>query len=776
MIMQLINQNNKAFAESTLVEILNRMHTEGPIHAEDFEKLSYIKLFHSDIFSVYETKLLFLMGLFYKVDKPNDFFETVYSIFADTIEEIAGARFTPVQADAYRHIREKDFFSFSAPTSAGKSFLFRELIIDAVGDIVIVVPSRALLAEYLSTVKSLVGKEVLVLQFVEDVNIARIKRRVFIITPERGNELFPHKDDFNIELFLFDEAQLSEEPIRGIGFDAFVRRVSSEFAKATKVFAHPFVNNPEAQLNKHCYNGDNSAASSYEQNAVGKIFLGVDDKDLYYFSPYSGGWKKRVLVQDDIIRTILEQNGTILIYTSKAKLYSKAYLKEYIGYLRYCPTLQDVNAIKYIEELREYIGAGKTGSKKESLIIRLMERGIVVHHGSMPLKMRLIIEQFVRSNHAKICFATSTLKQGINMPFDAVFLDNYTRMDTLTLKNLIGRSGRTTIESGFDFGYTIITKNHVLSFCRRINEAFMLKNESALDADEKIIAEDDLDLVEAIRSNSFDIETRLTNLQLERIKNENSSERISTILDGLLVEDNIITGNAYYENLSETQRSAIKNAFKEIYILHLRRKQLTPAEMGILSTSIPILLWHIQGKSFKEVLTLRYNFLTQQGVQRKIRSLVRKGEMSLETAQKEIGNLILRYSQIPTSLPNRNAPRISLFKKDEKIDMLDYDSLVFDTYDYIDKVISLSISDPICAAFSIYEKETQDSRAITMINYIRFGTNDPLEIWLLRYGFAFEEIAWIRDYVASISEQEIIFKPEINNLPGEKIAIIERYI
>ncbi len=777
MINKLTDLNNRSFAESTIISILNRMHSDGPVHAEDFEKLSYIKVFHSDIFSEYETKLLLLMGLFYKVDKPKDFFETVYSIFADAIEETTGAKFTPVQADVYKHIKEKLFFSFSAPTSAGKSFLFRELIVKEVGDIVIVVPSRALIAEYLETVKSLVNKEVLVLQFIENVNIRRTKRRVFIITPERGNELFSHRENFDIKLFLFDEAQLSEEHIRGIGFDAFVRRASSEFPEATNVFAHPFISNPEAQINKHNFSEEKSAAFCYEQNAVGKIFIGVDGKALYYFSPYNGGWSERVLVQEDIIKDILERNGTILIYTSKAKLYRKEYVSEYSNYLRYCPILKNQDARKHIEALREYIGAGKTGSKKESLIIRLMERGIVVHHGSMPLKMRLIIEQFVKFNHARICFATSTLNQGINMPFDAVFLDNYRNMDTLTLKNLIGRAGRTTPEKGlFDYGYAIIDKSHVTSFCKRIREEFKLKNDSYLDIDELFIEQDDRDLIEATKTNSFDNETRLTKLQLERIQRGNPNKYAKTILDGLLVDNNVITGNAYYELLSDTQRSEIKNAFKELYILHLRRKTLTSAESGILTASIPILLWHIQGKSFKEVLALRFYYLTKGNEQRKIRSSLRKGEISRRDAETQIENLTIRFSQKPTNLPNNYATKVSIFKKDTPVSKLDYDDLVFDTYDYIDKVISLSISDPLCAAFSVYEKQTNDARASIMCNYIRYGTNDSIEIWLLRYGFAFEDIAWIKDYVDSISEQEIVFKPEIHQLPEEKIETIERYI
>ena len=263
------------------------MHTDGPIYASDLELLALTKHFHPKLFSSYEKELIYIMGLFYKVSEPVSILEEVYAIYADAIKEKTGKSLTPVQADAYNQIEEKQFFSFSAPTSAGKSFLFRELISHATGDIVIVVPSRALIAEYLNSVKRFVGNDVLVLQFIENVNILKTERRVFVITPERGNELFAYKDTFDIQLFLFDEAQLSDEKYRGIGFDAFVRRVSREFPHATKVFAHPFAMNPEAQIQKHGFDQNISSSAAYNQNSVGKIFLAVNDGEMRYFSPYN---------------------------------------------------------------------------------------------------------------------------------------------------------------------------------------------------------------------------------------------------------------------------------------------------------------------------------------------------------------------------------------------------------------------------------------------------------------------------------------------------------
>jgi hypothetical protein len=39
----------------------------------------------------------------------------------------------------------------------------------------------------------------------------------------------------------------------------------------------------------------------------------------------------------------------------------------------------------------------------------MMKKGIVILHGSIPLRARFLIEQFINEGYAKICFATSTL-------------------------------------------------------------------------------------------------------------------------------------------------------------------------------------------------------------------------------------------------------------------------------------------------------------------------------------------------------------------------------
>lgn len=213
---------------------IKEFHEIGPTSMATLEKLSLIKIYHPDVFYEYEPKILSVMGLFYKVEEPKSFIESVYQNLGDTIEDQFGKPFTPMQASAFKSITTKHFYSFSAPTSTGKSHLFRDLIEKEEGDIVIVVPSRALIAEFYSSVVNLVGKEVLVLQFVENINQHHTARRVFIITPERGIELFKYVDDFEVGLFLFDEAQISEEPIRGFHLMLLLGEVKNYFLRPKK--------------------------------------------------------------------------------------------------------------------------------------------------------------------------------------------------------------------------------------------------------------------------------------------------------------------------------------------------------------------------------------------------------------------------------------------------------------------------------------------------------------------------------------------------------------
>ncbi len=772
---------NNSYPEKIILKILYDLHIEGPINPSHLEILAHIKQKFPDKFANYENRICLLLGLFFKPNlEPKDLLEEVYTILSDSIKEETKRRFTPVQARAYKSILDKTFYSFSAPTSSGKSYLLRELIQETRNDVIIVVPSRALIAEYIHTLQNQIDKRTLILQFIENVNRDKVDRRIYVVTPERGMELFKKSNELTVDLFLFDEAQIIEEPIRGMKLDAFVRRVNVGFPLAKKVFTHPFVENPEAQLLRHKIEYS-MASMKFEQSAVGKIFISLNNNKFYYFSPYLKKSTSATLIEYDPVSKILIENGTILIYISKAKIYNHKYIQEFDKYISLCPKITDPNALKIVNELREYIGATEVFGDKHSFLIDMMGRGIVVHHGSIPLKARLLIESFVNNNHARICFATSTLTQGINMPFDLVWIDNYKFQGSedrkkLDLKNLIGRSGRSTTSSNkFDFGYVLIKQSNVNSFTSRIMESAWLPSESLIDSDLASIPEDLKDVAEAIKNDSFNHELQIPEVQVLRLSESKIFKFIKLILDNLLPAGNPIEGNAYY-SLKKTTQKNIKNAFKLIFIQHMRRDKLEKAELSILSTAIPIFLWQIKGRSFKQILALRYAYITSLNKQRMIRKLLKKKKISTESAKKAINEIKLAYSPQAFPIPDKDVKRIGLFGFSATYKDFDYDMLVYDTYDYIDKVISLSLSNCFEAAFQSYYNATRDERALKFIKLIKYGTDNEKEIWLLRYGFSFEDIEWLSKYVSDINEYRIEFTNHINNFNEHRLKVISRFI
>jgi hypothetical protein len=190
-----------------------------------------------------------------------------------------------------------------------------------------------------------------------------------------------------------------------------------------------------------------------------------------------------------------------------------------------------------------------------------------------------------------------------------------------------------------------------------------------------------------------------------------------------------------------------------------------------------ILLWHVQGKAFREVVMLRYNYLTKAQERRRLERAFRNEEISEEEYRRCYEALEVSYSAIPHQLPNSSLNRApSSSFSHAHISELNFDRLVYDTYDYLDKVISFSLADVFVAAYGEYFKCTQDVRAQSMVNFVRYGTNDETEIWLLRYGFSFEDIELVFDYVESIDENGIVFSDSVESLRNEPvIELVERY-
>lgn len=447
--------------ESLLQNCILDIFQNGTTDRTCLEMLSLIKLYQPDIFSKYEESILMKMGLFYKPIKPKTFEDAIFQIYREEINDTEDTGFTPVQAQIIKKINDNNIFSFSSPTSTGKSYVFRYLIKEIKTDSVIIVPSRALINEYFRILNEVFkeNKEVNVLTFVDIINTKKAKRNVFIITPERTNELFKLKEQLNVGLILLDEAQLSDDKsVRGLYYDSVIRRITKQFKNAKLVFAYPFIANPEMQFIRNDITIDCKESVSYSQKNVGQIFFSFDNQgNFYHFGISKNTFGNKIKTNFDPLLQVIHRDGTALIYCSKAKIYNKQIFHDFRDYIFACPKRTEVEAKILIEKFRTLIGASdkETGDYR-STMVNFLKRGIVVHHGSLPLSARTILEEFTRKGFCRLCFATSTLDQGINMPFDLVWIDRFQPSKPLSVKNLIGRAGRSTSKPKFDFGQIVI--------------------------------------------------------------------------------------------------------------------------------------------------------------------------------------------------------------------------------------------------------------------------------------------------------------------------------
>lgn len=591
-------------------------------------------------------------------------------------------------------------------------------------------------------------KDVMISSFVDYVFTARNLRRIFVLTPERTKDLSNFSHKLNVELFFFDEAQVSEEQDRGIIFDVTVRRVQRLFPNAKLIFAHPFVDNPEAQFKKHNIDILESYSRSYSHNSVGKIFIHKHKNgNDYYFSPYlAKGYQlsKSMKYDGNFEEFAFSGDMSVLVYVSKKSVYNGKFIKKFEKYTNNFREIEDKDALGIINSVENILGADN--KEHRSNLVELLKIGVVIHHGSVPLEVRYLIEKFIKGGYARICFATSTLAQGINMPFDIVWLANM-RMNgdseqkrCLAFKNLIGRSGRLSKEKKFDYGYVYTHNAKLLS--SRIRTPFKLEEESILESPISF-DNDNQELINSIIDGDFNEDLNLPASKIDRLKQNNIYESIQFIF-------NVIFNGEFGEKLSGAEnkelRESVKLRFIYIYEVSLGRK-LFDGELKVFNSAIEIIFHVIAGRSFKEIVGIRYSYISG-----------RDGK----------SNGMSRFSQPANKLPDskliKTYPLFGSIKSSE----VSYDTVVFDTYDYLDTVISFSLTDVFIGALKLYLADTNDRRANVFIDFLKYGTINNVNIMLMRYGISPEDVAEIAPYVNRISEETIELDPAIY-LSDEKI-------
>ncbi|MCD2499076.1 DEAD/DEAH box helicase [Microbacterium nymphoidis] len=369
---------------------------------------------------------------------------------------------TDTQFQIAERMRGEDFFSFSGPTSLGKSFILKDAIYDIVRRpaldqhcVVVLVPTKALIGQTAADLREL-------LRDVPEVNVATFPslplflrktypRTIFVLTPERLLRYLsnPVRD---IDYLIVDEAQkvIAKKDARSsIYYHAIVETIRRFATKL--VFASPSIENPQLFLELFGKASNGALAVRERTVAQQRYFVDLIDRKQYYLSGAGGG--EELLEVSPTARTAIElitslsrSRKSIVYINSSAK--SADFALELAEVL---PKVSDPRIDAVIKFAKEHI-------HKDYFLADTLAHGVAFHHGKMPQEVRERVEECFSDPDSPLRFVvcTSTLLEGVNLPAKNIFVLNDTHgpagFGKIDFENLAGRAGRLT----YDFSGNVI--------------------------------------------------------------------------------------------------------------------------------------------------------------------------------------------------------------------------------------------------------------------------------------------------------------------------------
>ncbi|MGM7756771.1 DEAD/DEAH box helicase [Yersinia enterocolitica] len=362
--------------------------------------------------------------------------------------------FTNRQYDIYNEILINNFFSFSGPTSLGKSFVIKNCAIDLLNKfktIVFILPTKALLEEYLVDFRAMLNE-----RKIESVNVTKSvsgvkadKKNIMIFTQERYNN-FLYETNFNnikVDVLFIDEAHklADKSSRRSMTLYKVISNSLEKYSDLKLVFSSPVISNP--QIFFKYFNVVGGSLNITESPVAQSLFFANIYNNKYkYFDTVT----KSVIDFDvsetfdsdfDLILKIGSSHDSNLIYvSSKSQCVSKAI--EFSEYLisKNIPLEVDEELINEAKLISDFI-------HKDFSLPHLLKYGIAYHHGNLPAFIRKRIEFLYANKKIKYIFCTSTLLEGVNLPTKNVFIYPFGKANgnsgfSLDFWNLAGRAGR----------------------------------------------------------------------------------------------------------------------------------------------------------------------------------------------------------------------------------------------------------------------------------------------------------------------------------------------
>jgi hypothetical protein len=205
---------------------------------------------------------------------------------------------TDAQYNIVESIDKYDYYSFSGPTSIGKTFIIRNYIAKLAqksafrnSSVVVLVPSRALISQVADELRRQIDdKTINISTFptISDYTRMRYASHILIFTPERLLSYVSSDDAINIKYLFVDEAQkiVSVDDSRSSLYYHSIYEVVRRFA--TKViFASPNIPNPEIFLGIFEKDRQGVFATTEQTVSQNRYYIDLIDNAVVYYSDSS---------------------------------------------------------------------------------------------------------------------------------------------------------------------------------------------------------------------------------------------------------------------------------------------------------------------------------------------------------------------------------------------------------------------------------------------------------------------------------------------------------
>ena len=371
------------------------------------------------------------------------------------VPDCNGIYFTDTQYNLFSQLNDSREFSFSGPTSMGKSFIIKAFISKIMQNtppenIVIVVPSRALINQFAIEIHQELGQQLQRFNYkvftnsnVSELVLEANVKLILVLTPERLLSYLSQNENPPIGFLFVDEAhKIAQDDVRSITSYVAVEKTLRKYPDAKLYFSSPNVTNPEVLL-RLFLRGEQNCVQTDETTVAQNMFLAdLEKQELSYL--YESEFNR---ISSTIPQSAATVNGFLTTFGKESNL---VYCKSPNSTIQFAKEFAESIAVCDNAELRKASSLIKQYVHHDYYLAELVKKGVAYHFGNMPQLIRNLIEKLYRNGNIRYVFCTSTLLEGVNMPTQNLFVldDKQGRkfLKPIDFWNLAGRAGRMTKE------------------------------------------------------------------------------------------------------------------------------------------------------------------------------------------------------------------------------------------------------------------------------------------------------------------------------------------